>query len=448
MFCCCLLVISLSLAAQDKALVGGRLIDGFGHQPIANSVILIKNGMIEKVGTIETLNVPDGYQIISTDGMDVLPGLWESHAHLMLNGHSDSSHWDKAYADKLGTEIMPASAVQLLLAGITSARDLGAPLKESVDIKTKIEKGEIPGPRLYVSGPFIQHQAYPGTEAFRWGVDNPIDAKNKVNQLADAGVDIIKLIDHDMMSLETAQAVVNHAHQRNLIVVAHSHKPDEIRRGLEIGVDNFEHTGLTTAPAYPDDIIEQLIERTAKGRVAGGPLYWTPTVEGLWNYDLTVANPERLDNKCWHRGLRPSTVKDIQGSLKNLGQLDYMQLTPLRKPTLKNKVKQLRAAGVVMLIGTDSGIPTKFHCQSTWNEMAFWVDELNISSMDTIRAATYWPAVLMNVNDKSGTVTEGKYADIIAVKGDVLRYINLLQNVDMVMKGGKVYKLDGKATLD
>lgn len=144
--------------------------------------------MIENVGTIETLDVPDGYQIISTEGMDVLPGLWESHAHLMLNGHSDYSHWDKAYADKLGTEIMPASAVQLLLAGITSARDLGAPLKQSVDIKTKIEKGEIPGHRLYVSGPFIQHQAYLGTEAFRWGVDNPIDAKNKVYQLADAGV--------------------------------------------------------------------------------------------------------------------------------------------------------------------------------------------------------------------------------------------------------------------
>lgn len=132
-----------------------------------------------------------------------------------------------------------------------------------------------------------------------------------MNQLIDAGVDIIKLIDHDMMSLETAQAVVSQAHRRNLIVAAHSHKLDEIRRGLEIGVDNFEHTGLTTAPAYPDVIIEQLIERTAKGWVASGPLYWSPRVEGLWNYDLTVANPEKLDNKCWHRGLRPSTVKDI-----------------------------------------------------------------------------------------------------------------------------------------
>jgi imidazolonepropionase-like amidohydrolase len=266
---------SSQLVAQDKALVGGRLIDGFGHQPLANSVILIKNGMIEKV---DTLPVPDGYEVISTEGMDVLPGLWESHAHLMLNGHSDYIYCDKAYIDKLGSEIMPTSAVQLLLAGITSARDLGAPLKESIDIKTKIEKGEISGPRLYVSGPFIQHKAYPGTEAFRWGVDSPKDAKRKVNRLADAGVDIIKLIDHDMMSLETSQAIVDQAHKRNLVVVAHSHKPDEIRRGLEIGVDNFEHTGLTTAPAYPDDIIEQLIERTAKGRVAGGPLY--PSLSG------------------------------------------------------------------------------------------------------------------------------------------------------------------------
>lgn len=443
----CLLATFASIA-QNKALVGGRLIDGYGHQPIANSVILVKDGLIEKVGTVETLAVPAGYEIISTEGMDVLPGLWESHAHLMINGHADYAYWDKAYANKLGSEIMPASAVQLLLAGVTSARDLGAPLKESIDIKNKIANGELPGPRLYVSGPFIQHEPYPGTEAFRWGVKSPKEAKRKVNELADAGVDIIKLIDHDIMSLETAQAVVDQAHERNLIVVAHSHKPDEIRRGLAIGVDNFEHTGLTTAPAYPDDIIALLKERTAKGRVAGGPLYWTPTVEGLWNYDLTVANPEKLDNTCWHRGLEQSTIDDIRASLQNVGQLDYMQLTPLRKPTLKHKVQQLRDAGVLLLIGTDSGIPTKFHCQSTWNEMAFWVDEMNISAMDTIRAASYWPAVLMNVQDKSGSITAGKYADIIAVKGDVLRYINLLQNVDMVMKNGEIYKLDGRATID
>ena len=120
----------------------------------------------------------------------------------------------------------------------------------------------------------------------------------------------------------------------------------------------------------------------------------------------------------------------------------------MRKPTLKRKIQQLKESGVVLLIGTDSGIPTKFHCQSTWNELAVWVNEMEIPAMDTIRAATYWPSVLMKVNDKVGTVSEGKYADIIAVKGDVLRYINLLQHVDLVMKNGKVYKQDGKATAD
>lgn len=435
---------SVSVTA-GTALVGGRLIDGFGHEPIANSVILVEDGVIQEVGTVSTLPVPQGYEVVSTEGMDVLPGLWENHAHLMLNGHADYSHWHPTYMDRFASEIMPSSALQLLLAGITSARDLGAPLDASISVKSRIESGEIPGPRLFVSGPFIQHEAYPGTDFYRWGVDGVADGRRKVKKLADAGVDIIKLIDQDKMTLEEAQAVVDEAHKYGLKVVAHSHRPDEVRRGLEIGVDNFEHTGLTTAPEYPADVIEMLRERTATGRIAGGPLFWTPTVEGLWNYDLTVANPEKLDSECWHRGLEPSTIADIKASIQQPGQLAYTQLTPLRKPTLKRKFQQLRDAGVVMLVGTDSGIPMKFHCQSTWNEMDVWVNVMNVDPMSTIRAATYWGAVMMGVSDKSGTVSAGKYADIIAVKGDVLRHINLLSRVDFVMKNGVVYKQDGQA---
>ncbi|WP_444890958.1 amidohydrolase family protein [Microbulbifer sp. DLAB2-AA] len=441
-----MLLFSLSTQAETRsALVGGRLIDGFGNRPIANSVILIRGDKIEEVGTVETLPVPDGYQIISTEGMDVLPGLWENHAHLMLSGHSDYVHWDKHYLHRLTNEIMPASAIQLLLAGVTSVRDLGAPLEASLEIKRKIISGEIAGPRLFVSGPFIQHEVYPGTEAFRWSVSSAPEAKKKVNLLATAGVDIIKLIDHDKMTIEVAQTVVDEAHKHALKVVAHSHRPDEIRRGLAIGVDNFEHTGLTTAPEYPEDIIQLLKERTAKGRVAGGPLFWTPTVEGLWNYSNTVDNPERLDDTCWHKGLKPDTIDDIKQSLRNPGQLQYMQLTPLRKPTLKKKISQLKDTGVVFLVGTDSGIPTKFHCQSTWNELAVLVEEMNFSAMDAIRAATYWPAVMMGVSDQSGTVSKGKFADIIAVRGDVLRHINLLSNISLVMKGGVLYKKGGQA---
>ncbi len=437
-----------ALAADKTALVGGRLIDGLLGDPIANSVILVNGDRIEAVGTVATLTVPEGYEVISTEGMSVLPGLWDMHVHLMINGHADYDHWDKTYIDRWATEIMPASAEQLLLAGVTTARDLGAPLDDSLSVKRRIESGEIPGPRLFISGPFIQHRAYPGTEAFRWGVDGVRDARAKIKRLADAGVDVIKLIDHDQMTPEEARAVVDEAHQHNLPVVAHSHRPNEIRRGLEIGVDNFEHTGLTTAPGYPDDVMEMLRERTATGRVSGGPLYWTPTVEGLWQYDQVIANPEHLDNDCWHRGLADVTIADIRQSIRSPKELLYFDLTPLRKPTLKNKITQLREAGVVLLIGTDSGIPMKFHCQSTWNELDVWVNVMDIPVMEAIRGATYWPAKMMKVSDRWGTVTPGKYADIIAVRGDVLKHINLLQRVDFVMKGGVVYKQDGVPTID
>ncbi len=433
-----------ALLAQKKALVGGRLIDGFGARPIANSVILIDGDMIEQVGTVGSLPVPAGYEVISTEGMDVLPGLWENHAHLMINGHADYPHWQRTYPDRFASEIMPASAVQLLLAGITTARDLGAPLEASASVKQRIESGEIPGPRLFVSGPFLQHEVDDWQKGYRWAVRGADDARAKVRQLAEAGMDIVKLIDQDKMTLEEAKAIVDEAQKQGLKVVAHSHRPDEIRRGLEIGVDNFEHTGLTTAPEYPADIVEALRERTATGRIAGGPLFWTPTVEGLWNYEHTVDNPEKLDRNCWHRGLSDDIVADIRQSITHPGQLGYSQLTPLRKPTLQRKIAQLREAGVVFLVGTDSGIPMKFHCQSTWNELAVWVDVMGISPMETIRAATYWPSVMMGVSDRWGTISAGKLADIIAVEGDVLRTIHLLQRVDLVMKGGVVYKRGGQ----
>lgn len=427
-----------------KAFVGGTLVDGTGGPIIQDSVILVKDSRIEAVGSQKTLSIPEQYEVVSTEGMTVLPGLWDMHVHLMINGHSDYKHWDEAYIEKLGSEIMPASAEQLLLAGVTSARDLGAPLKESKDIKNKIAKGELKGPRMFMSGPFIQHKPYPGTEAFRWGVSSVRDARAKVRRLAEEGMDVVKLIDQDVMPLEVAKAVVDEAHKQGLKVVGHSHKPDEIRVGLEIGVDNFEHTGLTTAPEYPEDIMTLLKERTAKGRISGGPLYWTPTVEGLWNYDYTRENPEELDNQCWKRGLTASTVKDIEQSIQHPERLGYMQLTPKRKPTLKTKFNQLRNSGAILLVGTDSGIPMKFHCQSTWHELEVWVNDFDVPVMEAIQAATYWPAKFMGVDKDLGTVVPGKYADIVAVKGDALKYINLLQNIGLVVKGGVIYKRNGQ----
>src|SRR5688500_2596388 len=163
-------VSSLTQSATVKALVGGTLIDGYGSTPLRNSVVIIEGERIKAVGQVGSLAIPPGAEVISTEGMSVLPGLWDMHVHLMINGHSDYAHWDKTYPPQMEKVIMPASAKQLLMAGVTSARDLGAPLEASIAVRDRVRKGEIPGPTLYVSGPFIQHEPYPGTDYVRWGV--------------------------------------------------------------------------------------------------------------------------------------------------------------------------------------------------------------------------------------------------------------------------------------
>ena len=429
-----LLSFTLPAAAQLKALVGGRLIDGYGGPPLENSVILIEGDRIKEVGRVGQVAIPEGAEVISTEGMSVLPGLWDMHVHLMIVGHSDYAHWDKTYPPLFRSTIMPAAARQLLMAGVTSARDLGAPLDDILAIRASIKKGEIPGPTLYVSGPFLQHEPYPGTELYRWGIKGADDARAKVKRLADAGVDVIKLIDQDQMTMDEVRAVVDEAHKRGLPVVAHSHRVEEIRRGLQAGVDCFEHTGLGTAPEYPPDIFDLM-----RGRA--NTLFWTPTIGPLLLYQQTRDEfPERLDDPRWQVGLPPEVVKDIRDSLAHPDRLDYFRYIPGRRPTLKRKFEQLRQSGVILLVGTDSGVPLNFHSDSTWREIDAWVNVFGVPAMDALRAATFWPAVFMKVEKEVGTVTPGKKADIIAVRGDVLRHVDLLQNVDVIIKGGVRYK--------
>ena len=194
------------------AITGGTLIDGYGGPPIRDAVIVVSGERIVDAGPRAKVKIPGGAQIIPADGMSILPGLWDMHVHLMLSGHSNYEHWDKTYPAQFESVIMPASARQLLMAGVTSARDLGAPLDASIHVRERIRKGEIAGPTLYVSGPFIQHESYPGTELFRWGVKGVDDARAKVRKLATAGVDTIKLIDQDQMTMDEVNAVVDEAH--------------------------------------------------------------------------------------------------------------------------------------------------------------------------------------------------------------------------------------------
>ncbi len=171
-----------------------------------------------------------------------------------------------------------------------------------------------------------------------------------------------------------------------------------------------------------------------------GPLFWCPTIEGFLNYELLVENPEQLDDPAAYDGVPADIAEDIKKSVAHPNQLAYYQITPARAKTVRNKFKQLQESGVVMLIGTDSGIPMKFHNSSTWHELDAWTNKLGVDAMTTLRAATYWPAVMMKVDKDYGSISPGKFADIIAVKGDVLQHIDLLQRVDLIIKHGRRFK--------
>jgi imidazolonepropionase-like amidohydrolase len=437
------LLTALAAAAQSNsalepkptlALVGGQIIDGYEGPPIRDGVILIAGERIVAVGPRSEVAVPPGTPLVSTEGMSVMPGLMDMHVHLMIVGHADYEHWDTTYMKRFRDEIMPVAAKQLLMAGVTTVRDLGAPLEDILEVKRRIEKGLIPGPRLFVSGPFIQHAPYSDYEKFvRWGVTGPEDARAKVQKLIDAGVDFIKLIDQDQMTEAEVLAVVQTAHAAGKPVVAHAHREDEIRIGLKYNVDGFEHTGLATEPEYPADIIEGLKRRNQT-------LYWCPTVSplSLTNYTAQVF-PERLDDPLWQEGLSKDIVKDIRDSLKDLTHLDYFTLTFRRIPTLERKFKQLRETGVTLMVGTDSGIPANFHSDSTWRELETWV-KFGMTPMQAIGGATRWPARFLKQEKNLGTLAPGRMADVIAVRGDVLSNITLLQNVSMVIQGGKRVK--------
>ena len=428
-----LAALSLSTIASGQTLVlaGGRLIDGYGGPPIDNAVVVVEGNTIKAVGAESAVAIPEGARVIDTNGLTMMPGLMDMHVHLMILGHGDYNHWFQAYASQWRDVVMPISAKELLMAGVTTARDLGAPLEDIVAVKNRIARDEIPGPRLFVAGPFLQHTAPPLEATFRWAVNGPDDARKKVDMVADGGADIIKMIDQDQMTQEEVNAIVDEAHKRGKTVAAHAHRSNEIRMGLKAGVDCFEHTGLATKPGYEEDILQMLRDRNAT-------LYWDPTMEGLFLYDYTLRFPERVDDQRLKNDLPPAMYKDVHDSLRNVSQLSYFALTPRRLPTLANKFKQLRDTGVTIIVGTDSGIPLNFHFDSTWRELKTMVD-LGMAPMDAIRAATFWPAQLLK-QPKLGTIAAGQLADVIVVDGDPLTDMTSLRHVLHVVKDGKVYK--------
>lgn len=427
-----------SLAAQSQkpiALVGGTLIDGTGATPVRNSVVLIRGDRIERTGTLTSLPVPSEYERVSTEGMTVLPGLWDLHVHLIYSGHPNPGAWFK-HASDFERVTIPASAQQMLMGGVTSVRDLAAPADAIFGVKKRIASGEIPGPTLYAAGPALAKMA-PGAPAPTsqfLPIADAADARAKTRQLLDQGADVIKMFFAERMSPEERSAIITEAHSRGKKVAAHGQNDAEVRLGLQMGIDDFQHIGIDS-PEYAPDIIAALRQRVKNGP----PVYWTPTVgaNNLLNGPYTATKPEIADDPEAYLGLPAPLVAEVKEGWETYKPRESRADT---EAIVKRKIAQLQEAGVTLVFGSDEGSAGELARHATWMDADLWVRVLGMDPMTVLQRMTLDAAKVMGAERDNGSIAVGKYADVIAVGGDPLRHINVLRDPKVVIKHGRRYR--------
>ena len=427
--------VAAQVQGNGIALVGGALFDGTGAPPVRDSVILIRGDRIERVGTVATLPVPAGYESISTEGLTVLPGLWDLHVHLIYSGYPNPGAWFR-HDTEFQSVTIPASARQMLMAGVTSVRDLAAPAAAVLDVKRQVAEGRLPGPTIYAAGPALAKLAPNQTSITSQlqPVDGADDARAKTRQLLDAGVDVVKVFFAERMSPEERAAIVNETHARGKKVAMHGQTDAEVRLGLQMGIDDFQHIGIDS-PEYAPDIMEAL--RTLVKQ--GPPLYWTPTVgaNGLLNAAYVGSKPEVIDDPENYLGLPAPLIAEVKA-----GWAAYQPRAPRAdaETIVKRKVAQMREAGVELVFGTDEGSAGQFARHSTWMDADLWVRVLGFDPAWVLRRMTLDAAAMMAADRDYGSIVAGKYADVIAVSGDPLRHIDVLRAPVLVIRHGRRVK--------
>jgi imidazolonepropionase-like amidohydrolase len=397
------------------AIRAGRLIDGKSDTPIANALILIEGDKI--VSVTAGGSAPAGVELIDLSKATVLPGFVDAHTHVLLQGDITDTDYDEQLLKQSipYRAILAARNAQIALShGFTAIRDVeteGA-MYADVDVKTAINKGEIPGPHMQVSTRAMAPTgAYP-LMGYSWElkvpkgvqiVDGVEDARKAVREQISFGADWIKyysdhgyfygpdgvLHSHVNFSDEEAKAIVDETHRLGHKVAAHAIGSDGIAAALKAGVDSIEHgDGLTEAK------IDEMVRRN---------IYWVPTIM----VGAYVA-PGRQGN--------------------------WPKMVATEKAAFQLALKK----GVKIVLGTDAG-GFDWKELNEAREFEYYV-EYGMTPMQAIRTATTTAADLLGWSDKMGSVEPGKWADLVAVQGDPLRDITELERVKFVMKSGAVIK--------
>jgi imidazolonepropionase-like amidohydrolase len=318
------------------------------------------------------------------------------------------------------------------MAGVTTEVDLGAPLKLILNVRDRINKGELVGTRVLASGPWLSRGAGGAMQAGFGGqnITSPEEAAAKVDELAKAGVDEIKA--HAGLTFEDYKAIVAAAHKNRIRVHAHVYAETDVRHALEAGVDVLQHVGSAgTAPPYSKQMITDIVN-------AGRPVV-VSAAHRAWVYEATANFPERLEDPGLKATFGPEIYGEIQNSLKNWWTLGYFQRTDREMLFRERGVKQFIESGAVMGMGTDSGTPMNFHSEALWREIKVHVD-MGMTPMRAIAAATRVNAQIIGKARDLGSIEPGKIADIIVVNGNPLFDITALSHVEVVVKDGVVYK--------
>jgi imidazolonepropionase-like amidohydrolase len=413
------LACSLS-AAQVTAIKAGRLIDPDAGQVLADQVILIRDNKIEAVG--KNLAIPAGANVIDFSRMTVLPGLIDCHTHLAdgKEEKGDPLTYARKSTAQVAFESVP-NARKMLLSGFTTVRDVGAyRALNDVAMRDAIAGGFIDGPRMFVAGAYVTITggagALTGLSAdiqlplnLRYGqADSPWEVRQRIRQLAQDGVDHIKILssgavlghgsnpDSQEFTLEELQAAVDEAGHFGLRVAAHAHSALGIKNAIRAGVASVEHASRI------DD------EGIALAKAHG-----------------TYLDMDIYDEECIEQQAREGEIPaDFSQHDAGLGQIQ------------RDNFRKAVHAGVKMSFGTDAGV-----CAygSSGKQFAFMV-RYGMTPMQAIQSATSSAADLLGHADIVGSIKPGKFADVIAVSGDPLHDVSVLEKIDFVMKDGKVYK--------
>ncbi len=410
----------MGVAAQITAIKAGRLVDPQTGTVLTDQIILIHDNKVEGVG--KGLAIPPDAKVIDLSQMTVLPGLIDCHTHLADGPSDDGDPFSqlKKTAAQTAFESVP-NARTFLRAGFTTVRDVGVyRALNDVAMRDAIAHGYIEGPRMYVAGAYVTITGGAGAMTglapditlpwdLRYGEANsPWEVRQKIRQLVHDGADHIKILSSGAVlthgsnpksqefTMEELQAAVDEASRFGLRVESHAHSPEGIKNAIRAGVASIEHATMI------DD------EGIALAKEHG-----------------TYLDMDIYDEECIQAaGKRGNIPKDFLQHDAELGQL--------QRDNFRKAVK----AGVKMSFGTDAGVCP--YDQSV-KQFAFMV-RYGMTPMQAIQSATSSAADLLGHSDVVGSIKPGKYADVIAVTGDPLQDISVLEHVQFVMKDGKIYK--------